>query len=185
MASSWQSRLSAKTNKISQKLIDNSIQISGVLTDTLVIRIKEDKHLDPISINLENITSVNMVFPKMEDIPLFRFLGSQYAPSDVASSFIDDEEKGPIVVYAPVTTKIDQGSLVVRVFEYPNSSIANTPETTKPWVLILKVVDVLGTFGSRDMVWQKLNMTYPDTPITPELSSYIEQLAYRRLVLQW
>jgi hypothetical protein len=184
MSSSWQSRLAAKGNVISQKLVDNSINLSGILSDVLVIRVKEDRRLDATSISLEDITSSNMIFPKMEDIPLFRFLGSGFQPSDGASSFIDEKEK-PIVVYAPITNKIDQGSLIVRVFEYPDTVTANITATTKPWILLFKVADVLGTFGARSMVWQKYNLTYPTSQLQPELIAYINQLATRRLLLKW
>ncbi len=182
---SWQSRLSAKLNIISQKVIDNSIKNSGVLTDVLIIRIKEEKHLDPVSIELNDITTTNMLLPKMEDIPLYRFLGSSYQVPDTASQVVDEEEE-PIVAYAPVHMKIEQGSLIVRVMDYPkDTTTSNTAEETNPWILLYKVADVLGTFGSRSMVWQKLNLVYPTSIIDPALLTYIQTIANRRLVLKW
>jgi hypothetical protein len=184
MTTSWQSRLSAKHNVLAQKLIDNSIQLAGTFTDVLVIRTVIDQHTDPDLIKLEDIDTTNMLFPKMEDIPLNRFLGSDYS-SDTTSSFLDPEKEEPIVVVAPISVKLDQGSLIVRVFEFPDNIVTNVPVKTQPWVLVLKVADVLGTFGARGMIWQKLNLTYPDTPMSPKIKAYINQIATRRLILKW
>ena len=184
MSSSWQSRLAAKNNIMAEKLVRNAININGVLTDTLVIRSIEDKHWDKISTELEDVDNVNMIFPKMEDIPLFRFIGPTVTTGiDSVSAFIEEEK--PIVVLAPASAKIDQNSIIVRVFEYPNSSTPNSPPSSAPWILVLKVADILGTFGARSMVWQKLNLTYADTPYPEGFKTFITQIVNRRMILKW
>lgn len=177
--SSWQSRLSAKLNRISQKLVDNQITLAGLATDCLLIRRNENKMSDITSIQLDDISIVNIVFPGLKDIPMKRFYNSTTQTFISANDAIteDTEPPKPVQVYAPIATQINQGSIVLKFFENPTG--------VDPWILPLEVKEVLGSFGARTIIWQKMNLAYYDNMLPEAIMNYCLTLATRRNILGW
>jgi hypothetical protein len=181
MSSNWQSRLSAKENAISQTLVDNSIILSGVSTDVIIIDETLNDVQDPTSLTVDSIGVINIIFPKMEDIPMRRFIQQDGTYISANAGKDEKNEKEPFICYSPIGTRlgtvIPQGSILLKFFQNPTSA--------DPWILPLKISDILGTFGSRTIIWQKLNVVYYDTPINSTLYSYLLTLAQRRNLLGW
>jgi hypothetical protein len=175
MGTSWQSRLTSKQNRLSQKMIDNGISLSGYTTDVIVINETLNAVQDVTSINVDNIGIINIVFPGLSSIPMRRFIN----PSGVSWTVAVDAKDGiePFVCYAPISTVINQGSILLKFFENTAGS--------DPLILPLKIADILGSFGGRSIIWQQLNVVYYDTPINPQLYSYLISLASRRNLLGW
>ena len=66
----FQSRLSSRLNRLSQKLNDNAIRLSGTISDCIKISLKTSPTGDIISRKVEDIDVVPVVFPALKDIPL-------------------------------------------------------------------------------------------------------------------
>jgi len=169
---SFQSRLQAKQNKISQKLIDQSINLTGVMTDVIRIKSVLSKYGDPETRMLESIDVVSIIFPPMKDIPMKRFRNEA-----VIMSANDATKFQPFETYAPVDKKIDQDDILLRFFD--------NPQGDEPWILPLQVMDVLGTFGARSIVWQKLNLGYYNEKLPQKVYEFCEDLAERREILKY
>ena len=174
--STWQSRLSAKDNHLSQKLVDNSIILSGVSTEVIIINEMLNGVNDPISLSVENIGVINVIFPSLQDVPMRRFIQNGNGSSSISANDGKDE-KEPFICYAPIASTVPQGSILLKFFENPTGDA--------PWILPLKVADVLGTFGSRTIIYQKLNIVYYDTPINSTLYDWLLTMAQRRSLLGW
>jgi len=170
---SFQARLSSKLNTISQKLIDNDISLAGIATDVIIIRVDTNQMLDPIKITVDDIDVIEMIFPKLENIPMKRFSGN----SGTFVSANDATEEEPFECYTRVHQQLDEGSIILKFFENPNGS--------EPWILPLQVKNRLGTFGARKIVWMKILLGYYDNPIDPKIYQWCEDLAERRQILGW
>jgi len=187
---SWQARLVAKDNTISQKMNDNNIRNTGYASDVFVIRETLNQINDVSSFDLLDIMMVNVIFPPMQDVPLWRFYGGglnqNMGLKDIQSndSATDHKTKG-FECYAEVKYKVDQGSIILRFFDNPQGTNPHLPTGTDPWVLPLQVKDVRGTFGGRSMVYQKIILGYLDGPLPVQLSSLINTMSTRRQLLAW
>ena len=170
----FQSRLAAKQNRIAQKLSDNSIGMLGTVTDVFRIKTKKNGMGDLISRTVEDIDVIEIIFPPLKDVPMWRFVGSTSKQSvDIHSK----EELKPFKAFAPVSAKVDQDDIVVKFFE--------NPATDEPLILILQVKDVLGTFGARSIIYQQINISYYDEQLEPELITWCMEAANRRKILKW
>jgi hypothetical protein len=161
-------------NRISSKLIDNSILLMGIAVDVIAIDETLNGVQDVTALDVNSIKIVNIIFPSAEDIPMRRFLNST---GTYLSANDGKTEKEPFICYAPISQPLNQGTILLRFFENPTGS--------ENWILPLKISDVLGTFGSRTIQWNKILAVYYDTPINSTLLGIIEQLAARRELLTW
>ncbi len=171
----FQSRLAAKQNAIAQKLSDNAISWLGTLTDVIRIKLNKNHVGDVNSKIITAIDAVEIMFPPLKDIPMWRFTNNGSVSSQSAD--IHGEDKQPMVGAAPVSSKVDQGDIIIKFFDNPMSD--------KPMVLILQIKDVLGTFGQRSIIFQKLNISYYDEQLEPEIWQWCMDAATRRKILKW
>lgn len=174
MSSTWQSRLAAINNRISQKLLDNNIRLTGLATDVLMITEELNRIQDVDQIDLNSIKTLNVIFPAMEDVPTKRFIQSD-ATYIAATDAKTDKE--PFECYAPISELIEHGSIFLKFFDNPTG--------VQPWILPLRVADILATIGARTIQYQKVLLTYSDTPMNTTLLSLLQQLAARRQLLNW
>jgi hypothetical protein len=186
MNKTWQARLQAKMNILSQKLLDNAITLAGVSTDVIFIRQNLNNVSDPVSITVDDIDVINIMFPGLKDIPMRRFLFQDNQQFYVANDGAEDEIQ-PFECYIETKYRVDQGSIILKFFDNPQGSTPNgtTPSTEKPWVLPLKISEILGTFGGRSMVYQKCLLVYQDHQIPDQILTWALQLAQRRQILGW
>ena len=175
MPRTFQSRLSAVQNRLNSKLVDNSIQLAGDITDVILIRNKINELGDVESRIVDNIDVIEMIISGLKDIPMKAF--SLDIPYIVSANDSVDKDKQPIIAYAPIKFKVDQDDLIIKLYENPESNL--------PWVLVLQVKEALGTFGSRTIQWQKLQLSYYDNILTPAIKDYVLQMAERRILLKW
>lgn len=172
MGSSWQSRLQAKNNILAQKLSDNTINITGYATDIIIMSEELNSVQDVTSLNVDSLGLYNVVFPNsFSEIPMRRFMHS----SGIYTSADNAKEVEPFVCYAPISADIPQGSLLLKYY--------NNPQGATPWLLVLKVADLIGGFGGWSIIYQKLNLVYSDTVLNPQLLSWLQTFAIRRGLL--
>jgi hypothetical protein len=170
---SFQARLSGKLNNLHKKLLDNSIKLAGSLTDVMRLSITYSKQGDKQSCTVTGLDVIELMFPKLEDIPLKKILGSGF----INLAVFKDEEVDPIVCLTPMVYDIKAGDFILKYLE--------NPANTNPWVLLLEVKDILGTFGDRSLLYQKIQLSYPDGVIPSQVTDYILDMASRRETLKW
>jgi len=170
----FQARLAAKLNKISQKLADNSISLMGTATDVIRLKSKKNNFGDIISRSLEDIDVVEIRFPALKEVPMWRF-DSNGVPQQ--SVDIHSGEYQPFKSIVPLQFKLDQDDILIKFFE--------NPQGDKPLVLVLQVKDVLGTFGDRSIIYQQYNISYYDEQIETEIWEWVLKAAQRRGLLGW
>lgn len=169
----FQSRLSARLNKISQKLNDNSIRLSGVISDCIKITPKKSPQGDIIARKVEDIDVIPVVFPPLIDIPLKKVKSLDGSLVTVPYTF----DIQPIEVLIPLSTKIDQDDLIIKFYE--------NLEDHDPYVAILEVKDILGTFGARSIVYHKYKLTNFDGILPEQIITWVLDMARRRQLLKW
>lgn len=174
MATSFQARLAAKQNKLSQKLIGNSIRLSGTITDVIRIKAVRTMQQDLVSRTVEDLEVIEMIFPAMANIPMHRFIknGASYQ-----AVFAKEENVEPFKCFIPSTYQIDQDDIVVKFFDNPAGD--------EPWLLILQVKDSFGVFGARSIIWSAVSLTYYDELLPEQLIQYCRDIANRRKDLRW
>lgn len=186
----WQSRLTSKNNIIAQKLVDQQVRNAGYATDVIIIRSNSINRVnDVLDFELLDIDIVNIVFPALTDIPLRRFWGAGGQvgyPTDIsANDGASGKKDEPFECWAEVKWKIDQDSIILKFFDNVQGANPNLPEATDPWILPLQVKNILGSFGGRSMIWQKVHMSYLDNPLPAELLDFVTKMANRRKILGW
>lgn len=171
----FQSRLAAKQNVMAQKLSDNATSLLGTLTDVIRIKLNKNHVGDVNSKIITDIDAVEIIFPPLKDIPMWRFTNN--GSLSAQSVDIHEEQPQPFIGAAPVATKVDQGDILIKFFD--------NPQNDKPLVLVLQVKDVLGTFGQRSIIYQKIQITYYDEQLEPEVWQWCMDAALRRKILKW
>jgi len=169
----FQSRLSSRTNRISQKLNDNTIRLSGTISDCIKITLKLSPIGDIISRKIEDLDVIPVVFPALEDIPLKRVTSATGELVTVPYTL----DIQPIEVLIPLNNKVDQDDLIVKFYE-------NT-ESHDPYIAVLQVKDILGTFGARTIVYHKYKLTNYDGVLPPKIIEWVLDMARRRQILHW
>lgn len=172
----FQSRLAAKQNQMAQKLSDNALSMLGTITDVIRVRVKKNHVGDVMSKIIDDIDVVEIMFPPLKDIPMWRFTNSGNTISAQAPDIHGDQIQ-PFICAAPVGAKVDQGDIIIKFFD--------NPQNDKPMVLVLQIKDVLGTFGQRSIIFQKLNISYYDEQLEPEIWQWCMDAATRRKILKW
>lgn len=178
---SFQARLQAKQGRISQKLVDIQISRMGVITDAIRIRANRDQMGDSISKIYDNIDIINIIFPKLEDIPMYRFQVQQgqliffTSANDAISK--EEDKKQPFDCGVMLQDKVSQDDLIFKFYDNPTGD--------EPFCLVLQCKDILGTFGGRSIIWQKARFTYFDEPIDASALAWVMQMYNRREVLGW
>lgn len=171
----FQSRLAAKQNAMAQKLSDNAISLLGTLTDVIRIKLNKNHVGDVNSKIITDIDAVEIMFPPLRDIPMWRFTNN--GSLSAQSVDIHEDKPQPMIGAAPITSKVDQGDVIIKFFDNPMND--------KPLVLILQIKDVLGTFGQRSIIFQKVQITYYDEQLEPEVWQWCMDASLRRKILKW
>jgi hypothetical protein len=178
MANTFQARLLAKQGRIAQKLINQQIVLMGVITDVIRITALQTIQGDYISRSIDDLDVVEIAFPALRDVPMRRFNITDVqniSANDAVSK--EGEEIEPFECYSPVTSLVKQNDIVLKFFENPKGD--------DPWILPLQVADVMGTFGARSIIWQKMNLVYYSEQLDPQIISWCLEMAKRRSILNW
>lgn len=173
----FQARLSSRLNHLTQKLSDNAIKWMGVTSDVIRLTVKRDNLLDPISRTVTGVDVIEIMFPNLIDIPMWRFTDNGVSRISNAVQDATESTFEPFICYAPIDSKVDQDDLLVKFFDNPAGD--------EPMVIVLQVKDVLGTFGQRSIIYMKLKVTYADGPLPPAIVNATLEMARRRADLKW
>ena len=176
----FQTRLQTKHDKIKQKLLDNAIELMGQITDCIRLRLNKNDEGDIISRTITRMDVLGVAFPPLVDIP-YRVLdtkdgGKAWGISSLVSATEDESAKNYQLVM-PHSKDVRVGDMIIRVFL--------DPEMAKPVVLVLDVVESLGTFGINSIIQHKYNAVIHMEDIPQAIIDAIVDMAHRRMKLKF
>ena len=82
-------------------------------------------------------------------------------------------------VYAPTECNLNEDDLLIRIL-YDKS-----PNIDEPYVFVLQVKEVLGTFGYSSLLWKKCLTTFYDEALPPAILDTIQEAIEKRELLNW
>jgi len=167
--STFSARLASKLNALHRKITDKKLEFSGILTD--VIRLKTDRTttLDIASREVIGIDLINVIFPRMEDIPMRKITKAD----GTTRNAIYGKGGEPFFLYSPIGVLVDVDDLIIKLYE-------DVTADNLPWVTVFQVKDMLGTFGDRSIIYQKIQATYFDESLPQALVDFITTMSERR-----
>ena len=168
-------------------MLDNQISLTGQAADTVRVRVKMTKQLDIDTRIVDSVDVVPVIFPPLVDVPYrrvndehFRRMGKDGKANDhkmMVQVLPQMVELFPIEIMTTRGDRIYTGDLIFRVIM--------EPEMEYPLVLVLEVVDALGTFGTHSMIYSKFSAVYYNESLPDEIMDYVAATAIRRLNLEW
>ncbi len=174
MIRDYQARLGRKHDILKRKLSDNSIELAGIPTDCLRIPLIKNQEGDTIVDRVEKAVMVNVEFPPLKDVPI-RMIDSvdgRYQITSPVNAFADENQQ-IYSVKAPRNCPLTTGDLLVRVMM--------DSDTDKPIVIIFKVADCFGTFGSQALIALKYQLVVYEEKLSDGVRDIILDFAKRRL----
>ena len=174
----FQARLGRKLDNIRKRVLDNNIRLSAHPTDMLRIAVvRDDRSHDLISRTIESTEIMPIILPKMEDIPLRHLI--REGKDILIPSMYPIQQEEYFEVYAPVQCDLHEDDLLVRIL-YDSS-----PDISNPYVMVLQVKDLLGTFGYNTLTWKKAIVTFYDESLPQRVVQLIKSSILKREALDW
>lgn len=175
---SFQARLGKKLDRISQKILDNDIRLTSNPTDMLRIQVNRDSRSSDLkSRTVKSVEVLPIILPVLKDIPLRHMLREETDILVPSMYMIAQEEY--FEVWAPIEVDLNEDDLLIRIL---NDS---SPEISDPYVMVLQVKEVLGTFGYASLVWKKCLCTFYDEALPNQIINVIKADIKKREELGW
>lgn len=187
---SFQGRLDKTLERQKIKLHDNSIRLTGIPEDVLVIKRKTTINGDTISKVITDQKLVNCIFPVLKEIPIRKItkeFENGYTLTSLVSAYGEGDTKGQkedkklstIDVLVPLDSNIDVDDTFVRVF-VQESVKAST-------IMVFNVVEIVSDFSNNAPLSMKVRLAVSTDPIDLNKPSYqlIIALAKRRLAANY
>lgn len=172
----FQARLGKKLDRISRKVIDNQIRLTSNPTDMLRVQAQRDPHSgDLISRTISEAEVMPIILPVLKDIPLRHFI--RESEDIVIPSLYTTVEQEYFEVYAPVESHLLNDDLLIRLLGDPN--------TDEPYIMVLQVKEILGTFGYSNLKWMKYWVTFYDEKLPTKVVQLIKKEINKREALTW
>lgn len=173
---SYQARLGKHMDIIQRKILDNNIRLSSHPTDMLRISVERDpRSRDLNSRTIKAAEVLPIILPPLKDIPLRHFV--KEGEDITISSLYTIAQQEYFEIYAPVEAKLDMDDLLVRIMDDPNSD--------RPYVMILQVTEILGTFGYASLRYMKYFTTFYSEQLPQKVIDIIKEANRKRLALEW
>lgn len=167
--SSFSARLASKLNALHQKILNKKIEYAGILTDVIRVKIERTTTRDVASREIVGLDLINVIFPRMEDIPMRKITKDD----GTTQNAIYGKTGEPFLLYSPVNVGVDIDDLLIKLYEDVSADHV-------PWVVVFQVKDMLGTFGDRSLVYQKIQCTLFDESLPDAVITFITTMAQRR-----
>lgn len=172
----FQARLARIQEPLKRRLKDNTIELAGVPVDTIRISYKKNDEGDITSRIIEKATVDQIIWPPLKNIP-FRRLGKDgekgYKITSLVESATDEKTAEIYKIVCTHGSKIDVGDILVRVFL--------DDEMDEPIVLVLKVAEVTGDFGTYMLINQQCKCVLETEDFDQKTLDIIGKMAERRL----
>lgn len=175
---SYQAKLGKKIDNITNKVLDNNIRLASHPTDMLRIEVERDERShDIVSRTITNSEIMPVILPKMEDIPMRQF--KREGTETMIPSLFSIAQEEYFEVYAPTECNLNEDDLLIRIL-YDKS-----PNIDEPYIFVLQVKEVLGTFGYSSLLWKKCLTTFYDEALPPAILTTIQEAIEKRDLLNW
>jgi hypothetical protein len=171
----FSSRLASKVNALHRKILDRKIEHAGLLTDVIRVKVDRTSTLDIASREVIGLDLINVIFPRMEDIPMRKVTNTDTGST---RNVIYANGSQPFFLFAPASVGVDVDDLLIKLYE-------DVTADEVPWVTVFQVKDMLGTFGDRSIVYQKIQTTFFDETLPTAVINYITTMSTRRETLEW
>lgn len=172
----FQARLGKKLDNISRKVIDNQIRLTSNPTDMLRIQAQRDPQSgDLISRTISEAEVMPIILPVLKDIPLRHFI--RETEDIVIPSLYTTVEQEYFEVYAPIESHLLNDDLLIRLLGDPNAD--------EPYIMVLQVKEILGTFGYSNLKWMKYWVTFYDEKLPAKVIQLIKKEINKREALTW
>lgn len=174
MIRDFQARLGMKHDNLKRRLADNRKELVGIPTDCIRISLTTNDEGDIISNKVREASIINVVFPPLKDVPI-RMIDSENGNYKITSAInaFANENQQVYLVTAPRNCPLTKDDLLVRVML--------DSEMDKPIVLVFKVADCFGTFGSQSLIGLKYQLVVYEENLSTEIENAIIDFAKRRL----
>jgi|LSQA01.1.fsa_nt_gi hypothetical protein len=169
----FQSRLGTVHDNIRRKAINNSLRLISIPTEVLRFKNTKNQEGDVITRVIEEASLIHVVFQKIENVPI-RLLeknGEKFVLTSLINAFADENAKQQYLVTA--VEQLTIGDILCRVF-------LPTSVNNKPTVLLLEVVEVLGTIGTHSLITCNYQTTLLTQDLNQEMIDVIADFAVRR-----
>lgn len=170
----FSARLASKLNGLYRKIFDKKIEYAGVLSDVIRVKTTRTTTLDIASREVSGLDLINVIFPRMEDIPMRKITKTGGGTRNA----IYANAGQPFLLHAPVSAAVDIDDLLIKYYE-------DVTADDIPWVTVFQVKDMLGTFGDRSIIYQKIQCSYFDESLPQAVIDYITEMIVRREELEW
>jgi hypothetical protein len=178
--STWQARLGAKQDFLRKKLIDNTTLYSiSDFEDCIRMRPRKSYEGDDQSWRCEKADVIHAVFPPMKDVPFRKIRHDkstdQWQLTSLVSQLDEGEQKQHFSIQVPMEFDVDVNDLIFKVHFDPGQDYNI--------IIPLQVTELLGTFGSRRIIMEKVNCTIPTQEIPQKIVDTIVLMSKRRSTL--
>lgn len=180
MTRTFQSRLAAKHGIIKRKILDNDIELAGNPTDCIRIHFKDNDEGDHESWVVEEATIESIIFPPLQDVPYRKISCNGYGKYQITSPVGLVEEGVPAEKFKLVFTHksdLKTGDFIVRIFV--------DPDVSEPMILVMKITELLGTFGHLMLENQSCICNFETEKFPEEVAQAIGEIATRRLHIKF
>lgn len=175
---SYQAKLGRKIDNITNKVLDNNIRLASHPTDMLRIEVERDERShDIMSRTITNSEIMPVILPKMIDIPMRQF--KREGTETLIPSLFSIAQEEYFEVYAPTECNLNEDDLLIRIL-YDKS-----PSIDEPYIFVLQVKEVLGTFGYSSLLWKKCLTTFYDESLPQAILDTIQEAIEKRELLNW
>ena len=172
----FQARLGQKLDAIQRQVLDNNIRLSSHPTDMLRIKAERDpRSQDLVSRTIEAAEVLPIILPPLKDIPL-RYFEKEGEDITITSLYTINQQEY-FEIYAPVEAQLNMDDLLVRIMYDPNSD--------RPYIMILQVTEMLGTFGYSSLTYMKYFVTFYNEKLPQKVIDIIKEQDQKRLILGW
>lgn len=174
MIRDYQARLGMKQDSIKRKLVANRTELAGIPTDCIRISLTLNDEGDILTSKVREASVINVVFPPLKDVPI-RMINSESGEYKITSAInaFANENQQVYLVTCPRNCPLTKDDLLVRVML--------DSEMDKPIVIVFKVADCFGTFGSQALIGLKYQLVVYEENLSTEIENAIIDFAKRRL----
>jgi hypothetical protein len=167
-------RLGKIEDNITRKVTRLQTKFVSIPTECLRLSVKKTKEGDNITSTIKSADICHIDFPQLKDIKLRTIKkdqGTYYAVSSLIDAYADESVKSFYTIQS--AEPLDVNDLICRCMfsENPNEPIN---------LLILEIVDVLGTFGISSLTKKSYSCTLFTQDLNTEILKMIADFAERR-----
>lgn len=186
MVRDFQSRLALKQEIMKRKILDNQIELAGNPTDCIRITCTRNDEGDITNRVISKATVDSIIWPPLKELPIRKIHKNKdttgqgkvsYQITSLVGMAEEGQNESMFKLYFPHNADLNVDDMIVRVFI--------DPDVEDPIILVVKIVEVLGTFGQMMLLSESANCALDTEDIPEKLANVIGEMAERRLHIKF